>query len=99
MLSSLLNQIKLVYAPNGQSNMNSTLDFCPRPAKKETNVPLKITSRVLRHYIREAKSLLSYDIYCGYGPKMIVAVFSGNNWPEVHIYYIFYSRVFSTIGH
>ena len=34
------NKIKLVYGPFGQSNMPSTLDFCPRPTREETNVPL-----------------------------------------------------------
>ena len=50
LLSTLLNQLKLVYGPFGQSNMNSVLDICPRPAREETNVHL--------HMI-EAKSLLS----------------------------------------
>ena len=39
--STLLLQFKLVYRPFGQSNMHSTLDFCPRPARKQTNVPLR----------------------------------------------------------
>ena len=47
MLSTFLNQIKLVYGPSEQSNMHSTLNFCPRPVSKRMN-----------HYIREAKSLL-----------------------------------------
>ena len=29
-----------VYGPFGQSNKHSTPDLCPRPARKETNVPL-----------------------------------------------------------
>ena len=37
----MLNQIKLVYKPFGQRNIDSALEFCPRPARKETNVPLK----------------------------------------------------------
>ena len=41
LLSTYLIQLKLVYGPFGQSNMHSTLDFCPRPARKETNVPLQ----------------------------------------------------------
>ena len=42
MLSTLLNQSKLVYWPSpvGQSNMHIRLDFCPRLARKETNVAL-----------------------------------------------------------
>ena len=40
----------MVYGPFGQSNMHSTLDFYPRPARKET---------LVYHYIGEAKSLLS----------------------------------------
>ena len=39
--SILLNQLKLVYGPFGQSNMHSTLDFCSRSARKESNVPLR----------------------------------------------------------
>ena len=35
MFSTYLKRIKLVYGPFRQSNMHSTLDFCPRPAKKE----------------------------------------------------------------
>ena len=40
LLSTFLIQLKLVYGPFRQSNMHSTLDFCPRPARKERNVPL-----------------------------------------------------------
>ena len=40
LLFTLLIQFKLVYGPFGQSNMHSTLDFCPRPARKQTNVPV-----------------------------------------------------------
>ena len=40
LLSALLNWFKLVYGPLGQSNMPNMLYFCPRPARKETNVPL-----------------------------------------------------------
>ena len=40
LLATLLIQFELVYRPFGRSNMQSILDFCPRPAKKETNVPL-----------------------------------------------------------
>jgi hypothetical protein len=47
--TTLLNQFKLVYGPFWQSNMHSTLDFCPRPVRKVMNVPQK----------REVKSLLS----------------------------------------
>ena len=32
--------VKLVF---GQTKKQSTLDFCPRPAKKEMNVPLSST--------------------------------------------------------
>ena len=39
--------------PFGPSNMHSALDFCPRPARKETNVP----------NTGEGKSLLSWYIY------------------------------------
>ena len=40
LLSILLIQFKLVYGPFVQSNMHSALDFFPRQARKETNVPL-----------------------------------------------------------
>ena len=38
LLSTLLSQNLSVYGPYWQSNMHSTLDFCPRPARKETSV-------------------------------------------------------------
>ena len=66
MLSTLLNPFKLVYGPFGQSNMHSTLDFCPRLARKpkvtrkfssnceetrkETNVLIHTTNEKLRNY-------------------------------------------------
>ena len=38
LFSTLLTQFKLVYRLFGQSNiLHSTFDFCPRPAKEETN--------------------------------------------------------------
>ena len=40
LLSTLLIQSKLVYGRFGLNNMHSTLDLCPRPARKETNAPL-----------------------------------------------------------
>ena len=40
LLFTLLSQLKLVYGLFGQSNMHSTLNICPRTARKETNVPL-----------------------------------------------------------
>jgi hypothetical protein len=33
--------LTIVYGPFGQSSMHSTLDFCPRQAKKDSNVPLQ----------------------------------------------------------
>ena len=39
--------LKLVDGPFGQSNIHSTLDFFPRPARKETNVPLHKKSQEL----------------------------------------------------
>ena len=53
MLSTLLNQMKLVNGLLWQSNMHSTLDIYPRPARKEK----------MYHYIREAKRLLSWYTY------------------------------------
>ena len=38
-LSTLLIKFILGFGPLGQSNMYSTYDFCPRPARKETSVP------------------------------------------------------------
>ena len=38
LLSTSLIQFKLLYGPFGQSSMQSTLDFCPRPARKETSL-------------------------------------------------------------
>ena len=43
LLSTFLNQLKLVGALFGSSNMHSTLDFCPKTTKKETNVQLKVS--------------------------------------------------------
>ena len=40
LLSTLLSPNLSVYGPFWQSIMQSTLDFCPRPARKETSVPL-----------------------------------------------------------
>ena len=40
LLSTMLIQFKLVYGLFGQSNMHSTINFCPRPARKENNVLL-----------------------------------------------------------
>ena len=42
LLSTLLIQFKLVYGPIGPSNILSTLDFCPKPVRKETNVQLLV---------------------------------------------------------
>ena len=41
LFSTLLIQFKLVYECLVKSNMHNTFDFCPRPARKEPNVPLK----------------------------------------------------------
>ena len=46
-MSTLLNQFEIVYGPFGQSNMHSTLDFCPIPARREVNVPLHKRSKEL----------------------------------------------------
>ena len=48
LLSTLLIQFKLVYEPFGQSNMQSTLDFCLRPARKENECTT--TKQKLRAY-------------------------------------------------
>ena len=47
LLSTLLIKFTLVYGPLGQSKMHSILDFCPRPARKEINVPLHKRSQEL----------------------------------------------------
>ena len=53
----------------GQSNINTTLDFGPRPAKKQTNVPLP----------KRGYELTFIEYLLCLWAKMIVAVFSGNN--------------------
>ena len=40
LFSTLLIRFKLVYGRYGQTNMHSTLDFCSRLARMETNAPL-----------------------------------------------------------
>ena len=61
----MLNQIKLVYGPFGQTNMDSILDFCFRPVRKEKNVPVHKRSQEL--------TVLIY-ILC---PQEMSEVFSG----------------------
>ena len=39
LLSILMIQFELVNWPFGQTNKHNTFDFCPRPDRKETNVP------------------------------------------------------------
>ena len=52
----VLIQLKLEYGSFWQSNMHSTLDFCSdQPRRKQ-----------IRNYIRYAKSLPFYCIYCDY---------------------------------
>ena len=62
MFPTFLNQIKLVFGPFRQSNMDtldSTLDFCPcRLARKETNVPL--------HKRSWEVTVLNIYIYCAF---------------------------------
>ena len=53
LLSTLLIQFTLVYGPFEQSNRHSTPDFCPKQSGRKRRY----------HFIREAKSLLSYYIY------------------------------------
>ena len=48
----------------GQSNMHSTLDFCPRPARKEGN-ECTTTKEKLIAYCPNI-----HIIYCASGPKM-----------------------------
>ena len=43
----LANQLKLVYELFVQSNIHKTIDFCPGPARKETNVPLHNKANIL----------------------------------------------------
>ena len=40
-------QFKLVHGPFGQGTMHSILDLCPRPSRKEKNVPLHKRSQEL----------------------------------------------------
>ena len=63
MLSTLLIQFELVYGSFGQSNIHSTIDFCPRPARKKMYVPLHkrhyVELTVLKIYtVSEAEQLL-----------------------------------------
>jgi hypothetical protein len=50
---------KIVYGPFGKSSMQSTLDFCPRPARKETNVPLNKRTQIQQTKIAITKIYLS----------------------------------------
>ena len=61
MLSTLLNQIKLDFEPFEQSNMHSTLDFCLRPARKETSVKF-IYSKKATKFGKIFTLLLSYVV-------------------------------------
>ena len=58
-MSPLLNQLKLVYGLFGQRNVHSTLDFCPRQARKEANVPLQIKEKQ-RAYSPNTYAVTSY---------------------------------------
>ena len=60
-MSTFLNQFKLVYRPCWQSNMHSTLDFCPRPARKKTNKALE-TSVLIYILCLESIHNLSFDM-------------------------------------
>ena len=64
-MSTLQNQIKLVYGPFRQSNMHSTLDFCPRPARKKTNV-CTTTKEKLRDYCS--------NVYMYFGNKLEIEI-------------------------
>ena len=63
LLSTLPNQLKLVF---GQTKKQSTLDFCPRPAKKEMNVKFGYSEKtakiwpIFHLYIDAAKVRSSY---------------------------------------
>jgi hypothetical protein len=49
-LSSLLIQFKLVYGPFGQTNMHSTLDFCPRPDQPGRNKCINTKGKLRAYY-------------------------------------------------
>ena len=51
MLPTLLIQLKLVFGTFWQSNINSTLDFCPRAAKKGMNTVFLIASSNARYQL------------------------------------------------
>ena len=60
LLSTLLNQFKLVARPLGQSNMRSTLDFCPDQTSQDSNVPkLKVSKSRKQTYIYSILSVFS----------------------------------------
>ena len=69
----LLIQFKLVYEPFVQRNMHSTVDFCPRPTRNDTNVPL----HKLRTYCPN-----SYHIYTVSQPHIGTTISFGpiNGW-------------------
>ena len=58
LLSTLLIQFKLVYGPFRKSKINSTLDFCPRPSKKETK------NQSISNIIRWVPGLLGGSFRC-----------------------------------
>ena len=60
LLSTQPNQIKLVYWSFGQGKMHSKLDFCPRPARKETNVPQHKLTVLIPIY--NVSSVLQFEI-------------------------------------
>ena len=60
LLSTLLNQFKLVARLLGQSNMRSTLDFCPDQTSQDSNVPkLKVSKSRKQTYIYSILSVFS----------------------------------------
>ena len=70
MMSTLLIQFNLVYGSFGQSNMHSTLDFCPRLARKEANVPL---------YKRSKELTVLFNIYTVNATKTMIFFFINGN--------------------
>ena len=63
LLSTFLIQFKLVYGPFRQNNMHSRLCFCPRPAKKETNLQLRKKSDklIVQRYVQWQQQ--HYNVY------------------------------------
>ena len=76
--------------PFGQRNMHITLDFCSRPASKETNVPIHKKSQEITVLIYTAHTLAQYIKFLPW----ITALRTIKNAPRIHFIFV-YLRLFS----